>query len=227
MIEGVVFDFDGTLTELSLDFYHLQEEIRKVLARYLPAEKLYGTKSSYTIEMIYELSEGCEPATAERIVHDAFNRLVQLECEAAQGRDLFPFTREILGWLKRRGIKIAIVTRNCMDALQLIFEDLWEYVDAVVTRDDTRLIKPHPGQIEQALAGLGVPPENALMVGDHPTDIMAGKAYCVRTVGVLTGATRREAFEQAGADYIACDIRSLKEIVGSWGLEGKRVPFIA
>jgi phosphoglycolate phosphatase len=213
MIEAVVFDFDGTLTELRLNFQEVRGEILKVLAQYVPAEKLEEKTSPFIIEMIHELSQECEPGNAKALVEDSFRRLVELECEAARGKDVFPFTREILGWLKGRDIRVAITTRNCMEALELVFEDLPDYVDAVVTRNDTRMVKPHPEQIERALAKLGVLPEKTLMVGDHPTDIMAGRACGAKTVGVLTGVTREEDFELAGADYIVPDIRSLPEIV--------------
>lgn len=223
MIKGVVFDFDGTLTELRLDFERMRHEILKTLSRYVPVDRLNGKKSLYIIEMIHALAEGCDPETARAIVDDGFHRLVELECEAAKGKDVFPFTRDILGWLKERDIRIAITTRNCMEALELAFEDLSDYVEVVVTRDHTKLLKPHPGQIEKALERLRVAPEEALMVGDHPTDIMAGKAFAVKTVGVLTGATKKEDLEQAGADYVAADIRSLPEIIGA--LSGAHISF--
>jgi phosphoglycolate phosphatase len=213
VIEGVVFDFDGTLTELSLDFERMRDEILETLAQYIPVDRLNGKKSLYVIEMIHALAEECDPETAKAVVREGFRRLVEFECEAARGKDVFFFTRQTLKWLRERGIKIAVTTRNCMDALLLAFQDLSDYVEVVVTRDQTKLLKPHPGQIEMALEGLRVAPEKALMVGDHPTDIMAGKACHATTVGVLTGTTSREAFEEAGADFIVTDISSLPEIV--------------
>jgi phosphoglycolate phosphatase len=215
MIEAVVFDFDGTLTELRLNFQHLREEILKVLAPYVAAEILEKKTSPFVIEMIYELAAECEPESAKALVRESFRRLVELECEAARGKDVFPFTRSVLAWLKDRDIKIAIITRNCMDAIALAFRDLPEYIDAVITRDDTDMVKPHPEHLKRALSKLQVLPGKALMVGDHPTDIMAGKASCVKTVAVLTGTTRREAFEQVGADYIEADIRSLPRIISA------------
>jgi len=49
------------------------------------------------------------------------------------------------------------------------------------------------------------------MVGDHPIDILAGKRVGMKTIGVLTGRTKREEFEKAGADYI---LRDASEIFG-------------
>jgi phosphoglycolate phosphatase len=213
MIGGVVFDFDGTLTELTLDFQQLKSEVLKVLAEYIPSEILEKRSSLLMIEMIYELAADCEPEKAKTVVEAGFRRLWDLECEAAQGKDVFPFTRDVLGWLKRRDIRIAIATRTCREALDIVFKDSNEYVDTVITSADTRWVKPNPYHIETALSRLRIVPEKAVMVGDHPTDVIAGKACRMKTVGVLSGATGKEAFERAGADYIARDIRSLPEII--------------
>ena len=45
------------------------------------------------------------------------------------------------------------------------------------------------------------------MVGDHIIDIQAGKRVGMKTIGVLTGRTKKEEFEKAGADYILRDAR--------------------
>jgi beta-phosphoglucomutase-like phosphatase (HAD superfamily) len=124
-----------------------------------------------------------------------------------------PFTREILRWLKDRGIKTGITTLTCREAVNIVFPDFHNYVDVVITRERTRQIKPNPEQIEKALATLNVVAERALMVGDHPRDILAGKAFSVKTDAVFSGTISGKAFEEAGADYIAADIRSLPEIV--------------
>jgi phosphoglycolate phosphatase-like HAD superfamily hydrolase len=50
------------------------------------------------------------------------------------------------------------------------------------------------------------------MVGDHTIDIQAGKRAGMMTIGVLTGRTKKEEFEKAGADDI------LKEASEIWRL---------
>jgi phosphoglycolate phosphatase len=44
------------------------------------------------------------------------------------------------------------------------------------------------------------------MVGDHPIDIQVGKKVGMKTVGVMTGRTKKEEFEKAGADYILKEV---------------------
>jgi phosphoglycolate phosphatase-like HAD superfamily hydrolase len=46
-------------------------------------------------------------------------------------------------------------------------------------------------------------------VGDHFIDIQAGKRVGMKTIGVLTGRTKKEEFEKAGADYVLKDVTEI------------------
>ena len=50
------------------------------------------------------------------------------------------------------------------------------------------------------------------MVGDHPIDIQAGKSAGMKTIGVLTGRTKREEFEKAGANHILKDVSEVYDL---------------
>jgi len=59
------------------------------------------------------------------------------------------------------------------------------------------------------LDSLKISGKESVMVGDHIIDIQAGKKVGMRTIGVLTGRTKKEEFEQAGADHI---LRNASEV---------------
>jgi phosphoglycolate phosphatase len=61
---------------------------------------------------------------------------------------------------------------------------------------------------------LKVSGEEAMMVGDHIIDIQAGKRVGMKTIGVLTGRTKKEEFEKAGADYILRDASEVYRLMG-------------
>jgi phosphoglycolate phosphatase len=63
------------------------------------------------------------------------------------------------------------------------------------------------------MQSLGVSGEEAVMVGDHIIDVQAGKRVGMKTVGVLTGRTKKEEFEQAGADYILREASEVCELL--------------
>lgn len=212
MIHGVIFDFDGTLTELTLDFKSLKEEILNIAERFADRDVINSLDGFYIIEMIYEL-EGLIGREGRLFSQEAFNRLEELEIEAAEGKGLFPYTRDVLDDLRNRGIKIGIITRSCLSVLHKVFPDINEYIHGISTREHARYVKPDPRHVQHVLNTISLQPEHTMLVGDHPTDVIAGKQAGVKTVGVLSGRTKRQSFEDAGADFIVGDIREILPII--------------
>lgn len=209
-IKAVVFDFDGTLTPLTLNFDSLRAEIVKIAREYVNEGTLEDTQGQYIIEMIYGIDKRLDGQRGSlEFKSRAFERLRVLEVEAARGKDVFPYTRNVMKSLQNKSIKTGIITRSCIDALKTVFPDIFDYTDSVVTREGIEHVKPHPDHVVEALRILNVTPDKTLTVGDHPTDVMAGRSAGTYTAGVLTGRTTREAFEKAGAMYILNDIRDI------------------
>jgi phosphoglycolate phosphatase len=212
LIKAVIFDFDGTLTELTLDFGSLKEEIIKVALNYVPADIVRSSEDRFIIEMIYRIAKQMDAGGPE-FQKEAFSRLKSLEVEASKGKDVYPYTRAVLTGLQKKKIKAGIITRTCHDVLRQVFPDMDEYIHTVVTREDIRELKPDPAHVSEALRLLGVTPEEAMVVGDHPTDIQAGSALNMKTAGVLSGRTGEKAFQEAHATFIFDDIRGIMDIV--------------
>lgn len=212
MVQGLVFDFDGTLTELTLDFQLIREEILRVAERFIDIEKIGHLNNLYIIEMIYEIEKllGIKGAAFSK---EAFRRLESLEVEAANGKDLFPYTRDVLGGLRHRGMKLGIITRTCMPVLNKVFPDMDKFINGISTREHIKFVKPDPRHVFHVLETMSIRAENAILAGDHPTDVMAGLRAGVITVGVLSGRTKRHAFEDVGAHFIVDDIRGMLPIV--------------
>ena len=57
IMKAVIFDFDGTLTELTLDFGSLKEEIIKVALDYASADIVRSSEDRFIIEMIYRIAK--------------------------------------------------------------------------------------------------------------------------------------------------------------------------
>lgn len=214
MFRAVIFDFDGTLIELTLDFSDLRSHVEGLALTYVSEDFIRGLDGLYMLEMIDEVERKLgTPGAAFR--QEAYAILRELEVEAARGKAVYPYTREVLKVLRDRGVKIGIMTRNCAPAVRCVFPDLDAYVDAMVTREDVRPVKPHPAHVLAVLGLLGsIDPVEALLVGDHPTDILAGIAAGASTVGVLTGRTEEADLEKAGAAFIVRDIRHVPALIG-------------
>jgi phosphoglycolate phosphatase len=219
MIKAIIFDFDGTLTPLSLDFTHIKEEIADIARRYTTEDLIKEAEGNYVLEMICKVEKelvGTQSAVVFQ--KEAFNRLKSLELESAINKDVFPYARAVLKEIKNNGIKTGIITRTSIDVVRSVFRDVDSYISVIVTRENTRHVKPDPLHAFEALHMLDVLPVESMMVGDHPTDIMVGMRAGMMTAGVLTGRTQREDFEKIGSTFILNDIRdilSLKVILDS------------
>lgn len=142
------------------------------------------------------------PGEGNHFVKQANSLITTIEIEAAKQGELIYGTRTMLSDLKSHNIKTGVVTRNCQSAVTCVFPDIHMYCDAVVTREATRKVKPHPEHLLTVLKLLDVTPACASMVGDHPMDIKIGKDVGTFTIGVLSGYSTSSELLQAGADVI-------------------------
>ena len=214
-ILAVVFDFDGTLALLNIDFQEMRRDILDLAESYgIPKEDL---GQLFVLETIAEVRRRIGPESAGRDV--AFSRramglVADRERTGAANSLLFPGVKEMFGVLRGRGIRTGILTRNCLDAVTVIFPDVHSYCDTVVTRDDTPRVKPDPEHIRVVLARLNVDPSLCAMVGDHPMDIAVAKKVGAFAIGVLTGYSSADELKGAGAEMILEEVAEITNFLG-------------
>jgi phosphoglycolate phosphatase len=209
-IKAVIFDFDGTLAVLNIDFSLMRERIFDLMRRYGIEEG--GIREKYLLEVIdevYQVMWEKNLSGAEAFYQESHGILHEVEMKAAEEGRLIPGTKTTLKRLRRKGIRIGIITRNCEDAVRKVFPDINDFCDVFVSRDLVKKVKPHPDHLTYVMKRLKISGEEALMVGDHMIDVQAGRNVGVKTIGVLTGRTKKEEFEKAGADYI---LRAASEV---------------
>jgi phosphoglycolate phosphatase len=85
--------------------------------------------------------------------------------------------------------------------------------EAIVTSDDVEKRKPSPDPLIACAQQLDIKPGNCVYVGDTTTDIKAGKAAGMQTVGVLTGFDDHAALETEMPDAIIENIQNLLEVI--------------
>jgi phosphoglycolate phosphatase len=190
---------------LNIDFARMRQDVLDLIVAYRPSPVPDGLTDLFVLEMIAAgavfISQQ-EPGREAEFIIQAHARISSIELEAAQKGTLFHGTRDMLQALQKEGLKTGVITRNCLAAVQALFPDIDGYAQTVITREQARHIKPHPGHLTMALDRLHIKAEQAAMVGDHPMDIKTGRDAGAFTIGVLTGYSGRDALEQAGADLI-------------------------
>jgi len=215
-IRAVVFDFDGTLAVLNIDFSEMREQVFELMREYgVNEEKIEERYLLEIIDEVVQILNQKNPAAAETFYQEAHQILHEVELKAAEEGKLLPGVEAALESLRGRGLKVGIVTRNCEEAVRKVVPDIEAFCDVFVPRDLIKRVKPHPEQLTSVLKALHVTGEETVMVGDHPIDIQAGKRVGMRTVGVLTGRVKKQEFEKAGADYILRDASELCDLLAA------------
>lgn len=175
MITAVIFDCDGTIVDsrhLIIPFYNWlfaevgldpidETDPRAVsVCLGLPDEEVFAFFAP-------------DPGDQRRI----FDRLSELDPADFVGElRLEPHALEVLGEL-RGEYRLAIATNRGHDMTTIVrhfgFDD---YVDTVVTARDVTNPKPSPDMLLLAAERMGVPPGEALYVGDTDVDGQAARA---------------------------------------------------
>lgn len=213
-IKTVIFDFDGTLAELNIDFACMRQEVMRIIASYgiEPAD----IQTGFILEMMEAAAHLLKKDTeskAQQFRRETMNFIENIEMQAARKGELFPSTREFLSFLRLNDISSAVVSRNCQRAVFTVFPDILSFCAAVVCRDAVEKVKPDPFHLYAALEKIKGHATSTLMVGDHPLDIEAGRRAGIFTAGVLTGNFQAEDFRKAKADIVLPRASSLMNMI--------------
>lgn len=209
-VDTVIFDFDGTLALLNIDFGLMRTRTCNLISSYGIDPARLG--QSFVLELIDEAGKiiGRSGRTREvEFRNEAYRIIEEIEIDAAGRGRLFDKTKYLLDGLKEASIGIGIITRNCRKAVHTVFPDINSYCRVVITREDVCQVKPHPEQIKLAIEGLGAAVRRTIMIGDHPLDIETGRRGGTLTAGVMTGNFIKKDFTKARADIVLAQAADL------------------
>ena len=206
-IDTVLFDFDGTLVKTNIDFAQMRRGVFSLGRKYgvPPRPDLYVLES---LENIFGALLQRNADQAKRFRQQAERLIVGIEMAAAAKSRTMPGAEEALEELKKKGVKVGIVTRNCRSGVMKAAEMADFVYDLVLTREDVEKVKPDPQHLLDALSMLDSVPERALMVGDHPMDILAGRRAGMKTAAVLT-SNCSEDFDKVAPDLILTSVAGI------------------
>ena len=219
ILTAVVFDFDGTLAHLVLDFGEMKENVADLAAEAMACRP--SPNSLPVLEWVEKLAlDMAVDSTdkAERFRARCRDMIQTMELDAARQGELFEYTRPLFRELSCLGVPAAIITRNCERAVRTVFPDLDEYTSCLLARDHVDRVKPHPDHLLRALRLLDSPPGSSLMVGDHPMDVETGRRAGAQTCAVASGRVSLKTLRKSGPDYTAGDCREMMALLRVRGL---------
>ena len=165
--DAVVYDLDGTLVELAVDWEATAKSVLDVYAEHAiipPTDELWGLLGAADE---YGVSDPVEAAIADR------------ERAGARESVLLPLGSRLIDGAREAGPPAGVCSLNCEEACRVAIEthgfgDALD-ADAIVGRDTVETYKPDPESVLAAVDRLGSDPERALFVGDSRRDAVASE----------------------------------------------------
>jgi HAD superfamily hydrolase (TIGR01509 family) len=115
-----------------------------------------------------------------------------------------PGAAELLRACRRRGLAVVLASsagESEFTALRAAL-DAEDAIDAATFSGDVESSKPAPDLVQAALAKVGVPPEEAVFIGDTVWDVRACQKASVPCIGLLSGGIGRDELAAAGAAQV-------------------------
>jgi HAD superfamily hydrolase (TIGR01549 family) len=161
MIKGIVFDLDGTLIQLPINYQKIQKNLKKFFNISNELKPLIST--------IIKLSKN-----DQNKIKTAFNLICKEEILASDNFKTMNNTLETLKFLKSKNLTLCLVTMQCKDALEKVLQKLQisDLFDSVISRDESF---DRQKQIELSLQNILLKPSEVLVVGDRIHDIESAK----------------------------------------------------
>ena len=197
-ITTLLFDIDGTLVD-SNDF-HVQAwlEVFRNAGHDFSAEIVHG--------QIGKGGDNLLPALLPDLSEEEQERIAQGHGPAYRDKYMgrvrpFPGARDLLVRGKEEGFTVALATSANPEELDHYVEllDARELIDLTTSKGDVEATKPAPDIFAAAVDKAGIRPQEALVIGDTPYDVLAANRAGVQAIGLLSGGFSEEDLRAAGA----------------------------
>ena len=153
--DAVVYDLDGTLTRLRVDWETVRDEV---------AAKLQARGMTVEDKTLWELFELPDEEPLRQVVTGT---IAEHEREGARQSQRLPLAGEL-----PQTVPVGVCSLNAEAACRIALElhGLDAHVDAIVGRDTVDRYKPDPAPLLYTFDQLGERPEKSLFIGDSRRD---------------------------------------------------------
>jgi HAD superfamily hydrolase (TIGR01662 family) len=218
-VAAVIFDLDGTLID-SIDIYFsiVEEALERLNLPAVSRSRILEAAESEDFKWELVLPQDVLNRK-EKIIDEAWAVINEIAPQMfADNLDLIQGAGDIVEDLSSNGLKIGLVTSTQRQYLETKMQPLKNVgvdtlFEVIITSDDVEKRKPAADPLIACAQQLDIKPGNCVYVGDTATDIKAGKAAGMQTVGVLTGFDEYEALETENPDAIIKDVQNLLEVI--------------
>lgn len=208
MIKTVIFDYNGTLVD----------DTEKMAVLFSRALEKTGVKPITPADFrdkfalpVPKLMENFEIPTKKQEI--AIQNFLQEWLNYKNDTPLFDDTKEILEFLKEKGIDAIILTSYLPDPLE---KELNE--NRIKNYFSQTICNGHKiNELNKIIKERDLLPKEVLCVGDVEYDIETGKQVGAKTAGFTGGYISEDRLKKANPDYLVDSLSEIKEIIEKEG----------
>lgn len=198
MIRAVIFDLDGTLLDTLDD---LAAAVNYALRTCGYPQRTRDEVRAFIGNGVIRLMQRAVPQGVTQAEFDrCFASFREHYLSHMNDRTrAFDGILPLLGELKRRGVKSAVVSNKLQAGVVGLCKTYFtDSIDCAVGVADESERKPNPVNVLRVMKTLGVLPEETLYVGDSEVDVQTARNAGLRCVGATWGYRNREMLQAAG-----------------------------
>ncbi|MBU0530182.1 MAG: HAD family phosphatase [Candidatus Aenigmatarchaeota archaeon] len=191
MIRAVIFDMDGVVSDTQDIHARAEAEILNRHGVDITPEEINktfaGRRPSEFFQQLFD--ENGIDGDAAHVAAEKWDKVIQL---AEESVDPMPGAVQLITELAENGFKLAVASSSNTEFVRLVLSklDLLDKFQAVVTGDDVKKGKPDPEPFLLAASRIGVKPEEAVVIEDGVSGMIAAKAGGMKCVGLVTDKTK-------------------------------------
>ena len=217
-VRDLLFDLDGTLIDSLGDLAATINLMLRDMGRPPVSREQVGAFIGHGIPTTVHRAlvathpdhQPPDPALHERAIATVHRHYAD---EMLKTTGLFPNVFETLEHFHDK--RLAVVTSKEVHFTHLMLDHFGvaKYFDAIVGGDTTPARKPDPRPVLEALRLLEGRADEAVMIGDSESDVLAGRNAGTRTIAVTFGYRTAEQLRLTEPDVIVDRFEQLKEVI--------------
>lgn len=211
-VSVVIFDWDGTV----------MDSVGRIVSSMRIAAELSGAvvPSELQVRQIIGLSlepalQTLFPAADSQMRQQLFEHYRdQYVLHNTTPAPMFAGAEQVFRELQQRGLLLAVATGKARRGLDRIFDETGLAPYFVTTRcaDEARS-KPHPEMLQQILAELQLPAEQAVMIGDTSHDMKMAQAINMPRIGITHGVDGHDVLSLYQPKAIVNNLQELLTVI--------------
>jgi phosphoglycolate phosphatase len=214
-ITALAFDFDGTLVDISKPYsMAFNETLRNFGLPLSNPLELYRRGASDLKTQFFQAFSGVD------VDKDLIQKCLKMHCEIYMQIHLKYLKRldkalHTVRELQSRGFRLAIIGGRPISQVEpeLKFLGIRDCFDLVLTSETVNRPKPAPDIVQRTAEFWNISPEQILVVGDSPDDIVSAKSAGAFSAGICTGYFSKETIAKAKPDFLLDSVSDVLDIV--------------